>query len=144
MNLSLLNIIYFTACVCLFIRKGTLTHILSYALIAIEGCILVVTFVLFYEDPHLMGCFSSSFKPKIIIINHYYFYTLTLIVAVCLLSFFPHISWVAGIPIGTMLIYTIAFRPYKEIKENIRSSFNLLAMECFIGFKQYLEKINHL
>ncbi len=63
--------------------------------------------------------------------------TITLISTVTLLAILSNIAWTPLIPCGIMLLYTLAYRPYKKLSDNIRSSFNMLIMSAFIGLRIY-------
>ena len=67
---------------------------------------------------------------------------ITLISAVALLTILSNLVWVPLIPCAIMCVYTLAYRPYKNLGDNIRSSFNLIVMSAFywnnnINFSMY-------
>lgn len=51
----------------------------------------------------------------------------------------PHISFVPGIPILILLIYTLIARPYRRTKSNLRAVFNLFVMCSMVGLRAYIE-----
>jgi hypothetical protein len=69
---------------------------------------------------------------------HYLIYILLIVSSVTLLEVVPY-SWSAIIPYSFMIVYTLVYRPYKELRDNIRSAFNMLVICIFIGFKTYMQ-----
>ena len=67
--------------------------------------------------------------------SHYILMIIILISTVGLLTMVSNIVWVPLIPCVIMCLYTLAYRPYKNLGDNIRSSFNLIVMSAFIGIR---------
>ena len=65
---------------------------------------------------------------------------ITLISAVALLTILSNLVWVPLIPCAIMCVYTLAYRPYKNFGDNIRSSFNLIVMSAFLGLRMYVSQ----
>lgn len=54
------------------------------------------------------------------------------------MTLIPSQPYIALIPCVALLVFTLITKPYKEVKENYRSAFNLLVISSFISFKVYL------
>ena len=63
-----------------------------------------------------------------------------LISTVVLLTILSNLVWVPLIPCAIMCIYTLIYRPYKNLGDNIRSSFNLIVMSVFLGLRMYISQ----
>ena len=61
MNIILFNLIYFTMCVCIYIKYNNFNtnnpNILSIAIIIIQIIIFLSTIIRFYIEPCSFGCF---------------------------------------------------------------------------------------
>lgn len=137
MNIILVNFVYFVSCSVIFFKFGLITHIPSLITFSIQGLLTVFTFVRFYIDPVIFGYFRFSFNTNRLAMNHYFFHIINMILIVVLLSLFEE-TWMPLIPVSLMLIYTLAYRPYKLLRDNIRSAFNMLAIISFLLFRVYL------
>jgi uncharacterized membrane protein len=54
---------------------------------------------------------------------------------VLLLVLFPNIAWVCCIPVGLIMVETLAYRPYVELSENLRSFYYHLLMLLTVVLK---------
>lgn len=59
--------------------------------------------------------------------------------SVALLFFFSQHTFAALGPSFVFLIYTLIYRPYKFLKDNLRYAFNLLTICSFISLRVYVE-----
>lgn len=107
--------------------------------------IILIGMFCFYNKPARFGYLKRSFKSKRLALNHIYLLNLNLLLAPLLLVLLPKYSWAPAIPICLLLVYILAYRPYRIFKENLRSAFNLIIMLSFVGFRMYAEsKLNQV
>lgn len=59
--------------------------------------------------------------------------------SVVLVFLFSHHTYIALVPSFLFLLYTLIYRPYKYLKDNLRFSFNLLTICSFISLRVYVE-----
>lgn len=131
----LFHVTYFFAC--LSMSNGT-KSIVSIVLLLVGILLFFGVFVLFYRNAEAFGFFSTSFRQQKLAKYHYFIYTIVLIIIILFMTLIPSQPYIALIPCVALLVFTLITKPYKEIKENYRSAFNLLVMGSFIGFKVYL------
>lgn len=140
MTFVVINLTYFTFTSALFFKSGKLHNILSLVVFTITAIIILFCLLIFYKEPARFEYFLFSFRKEFLALHHFYLLILSLFLALPLLVVLPKYAWAPGIPIGLLLTYTLAYRPYKIIKENLRSAFNLSVMLSFIGFRMYVEE----
>lgn len=71
--------------------------------------------------------------------EHYCFIILMTTSSVALVFLFSSHAFISLVPSLVLLVYTLIYRPYKYLKNNLRSAFNLLAICSFISFRVYAE-----
>lgn len=141
MYICLTFFVYFTAFSIIYFKLGIIIHFSNLAIFSI--CVLLYLFIViqFCRDPTCFDYFRYSFRITNLAMNHYYIHISILLTSIALLTILPTYSWIAAAPLLLMTIYTLAYRPYKKTKDNLRSSFNYLTMLFFVAFKAYLEMI---
>ncbi len=89
---------------------------------------MVFTFVKFLRDPEPFKYFRYSFITKKLALEHYVIKIMVLVLTLLLVSLLPEHYYIHPIPPALMLVYTLAYRPYKFLGENLRASFNWLVI----------------
>lgn len=88
-------------------------EISSLAIMCVTIFIFVVTFVLLCCDPDPFDYFRYSFKKKVSTLGCWSIYIAGVVTSVLLLSVLPEMSWTPMIPLGVVMLYVLAFMPYK-------------------------------
>lgn len=111
MWICMFNLTYFVACSVIFFKYGNTTDTLSLVLFSLKGGIFIYMVFKFLYTPYNFKYFWNSFKNRKLAMNHYLIYTLVIIFSVILLGVTS--SWAPLIPYVFMLLYTLAYKPYK-------------------------------
>ena len=134
---TMLNLIYFVNCIGLVVRVGTIGNIMSVVIMSISGLLFIFAITRFYINPDPCGYFRYSFKLTTLALSHYLIIIIVLILAVVLLTIVSNLVWAPLIPSVLNCIFTMAYRPYKNLSDNIRSSFNMLVISSFLALRMY-------
>lgn len=132
-------LVYCAFCSAVFFSFGSLTNLPSLLLFGLTLLVIIFTLVQFARDPASFDYFRFSFRPTSLAMNHYFLHVLVLLAATLLLVLLPAYSWSGLAALLLMLLFTLAYRPYKELAENLRSAFNYAAMGSFLGFLLYVQ-----
>lgn len=147
MTCTTLMIIQFFSTSALFFRFGTKNDPFSLVIFTIAAIVILFTLLHFHIDPCSFHYFRYCFLPKYMAFNHFSLYILVLVVSTLLLVLAIEVSWLPIIPLFFLSIYSLVYRPYKLLMENIRSAFNLLIMCGFVSFRtsaQYISNVAQL
>lgn len=137
MYVCMFNLTYFVSMSYLFFKIGSASNILSLILFSIGILIMLATFLKFAIDPYLFGYFRFSFNIKSLAMQHYFLIILMTITSIILLFTFSKYTYISIAPPLILLLYTLIYRPYREIRNNLRYAFNLLAISSFLGLRAY-------
>jgi hypothetical protein len=122
-----------------FSNLDNLNHTASLAMFGVVAAVYFLTFVLFCCDPDPFDYFRYAFKKTRTGMAFYYVYAPALIGTAVLVMMMPERTWAPIIPISAMLLYLIAYRPYRERNENIRSAFNMVVMISCLSLRVLLQ-----
>ena len=139
---TMFNLTYLTLCSFIYYSYGNLDNLSSQILSALSLATTIATFIGVIILPEYAGRFRFSFRHHQLAFHHYFFHIACIVSTILLISFFPDYSWVAFIPQVLMLVYTIIFRPYKKLSENVRSAFNYTIMCVITSMRVYFSFIN--
>lgn len=139
LSLGMANLTYFMACSSIFFKYGNIKHIPSLVLFIVGTFCLLLLFLKFYTDPDPFGQFRYSFKTKYLAVNHYFLLILVVMSATGLMVALPQYSFAPLPPYILILVFTLIYQPYREVKENYRSAFNHLVVCSFIGMRIYIQ-----
>ncbi len=108
------NLVGFTAFTALFfINNSTYSYnIINLVVLSLGLLIYLCTFLLFWFTPDPFDYFRYTFKRSPFAMLYYYLYSLTLVCSVLLLELLP-LTWPPLIPVGCLLIFTLAYQPYR-------------------------------
>ena len=112
---TMFNFTYVTTCTAIYYYYGDILNISSEVLAALALTITISTFIGFIALPGFAGRFRFSFRVHNVAFFHYFFHIGCIISTILLILFLPEYPWVPFIPEVIMIIYTIAFRPYKKL-----------------------------
>lgn len=140
----MLNLIYYTNCICLVIKFGSIGNTMSILIMTISGICFLVAYIRFYLNPDPCDYFRYSFKFTTLALSHYLIMIFMLVSAVILLAVLFQLNWPPLIPCMIMCLYTLIYRPYQNISDNIRSALNMLTISIFIGFRMYASQCSLL
>lgn len=106
------NLTYFVACFVIFFKYGNKTDIASLVIISIKSAMFIYMILKFICTPYNFKYFWNSFKLRKLAMNHYVIYAFLIISSVGLLGIAQN-SWAPLIPYIIMMLYTLAYKPYK-------------------------------
>ena len=131
------NLTYLTTCLAIYYKYGDLSNVSSEILAGLSLGITLATFIGFVALPGFAGRFRFSFKIHSVAFWHYFFHIGCIVSTILFLLFFPNFPWIRFIPQVLMIIFTLAFQPYKKLSENIRSAFYYLFMCAVTSMRVY-------
>lgn len=95
----------------------------------------------FYIDPCPFNYFRFSYDSSSLALNHWHFHIVLIICISALVVLVPSkFSWAPAIPCAILMLFTLIYRPYKKLSDNLRSAYNLLVMSSFVGFRFFIEQ----
>lgn len=107
---------YFVVAAVLFSRFGDKADVASWVESVGLAAVFLACFLQFWRDPTCFDYFRYSFRETQLAMNHYFIIIPTLLISTLILSIPTNYSWLSLIPISLLLIYTIAYKPYKDHK----------------------------
>ena len=130
------NLVSFTTFSILFFKNNTsyTNNILDLIIFTLGLFLYIYTFVLFCLDPDPFDYFRYCFKRNTFSMAYYFFYSISIIGSIVLLQLMP-LSWPALIPVGCLFLLILIYRPYRELKDNLRNCFNLLIILGFLSLR---------
>ena len=120
-----------------FFKYGEITHIPSIILAAFSLFFTAACLINFWLFPGDSRRFRFSFRREKLALAHYYFHLFCIFLSVLLLNLLPEYPWCPLIPQVLMVIYTLVYRPYPKIFENLRSAYNYITMSVITSMSVY-------
>lgn len=140
MYASMLILIVFLSFVLIHIKSGNKEHLISWVLLSIPAILFVIQAARFWRYPDSYGYFRYSFRETELAMKHYMIVIAFLIAVVVLIAMMQSLLWTPAIPASLLLIYILAYKPYKELSENLRAAFNLVTICAFVGFRFWVSQ----
>ncbi len=140
MYATMLNLIVFLNFALIFIKSGNKDHFISWILLSVPAILFVVQTARFWRYPDSYGYFRYSFRETELAMKHYMIIITFLITVVVLIALMQSLLWTPAIPALLLLIYILAYKPYKELSENLRAAFNLVTICAFVGFRFWVSQ----
>ena len=119
---SLFTLTYALACSLVYYQHGDLTNIASEFLGFLSLAFILVVWILFFLYPGWTIRFRGVFEECHPALIHYHWHIICIILYVVLLGCLE-LPWPPLLPQAVTLIYTLIYRPYKELLENLFSAF---------------------
>ena len=140
MYATMLNLIMFLNFALIYIKFGNKEHFISWILLSVPALLFVVQTVRFWRYPDSYGYFRYSFRETELAMKHYMIVITFLIMVVVLIAMVQSLLWTPAIPALLLLIYILAYKPYKELSENLRAVFNLAIICAFVAFRFWISQ----
>ena len=124
MTFTTTNICPFATALFLFFSDTQIQHssnISELVFISLCSAMFVLTLVFLYFDPDPFDYFRYSFKREQLALYHFLIFILFEIITAVTVFLFPTKVWVSLIPFSILLLFTLAYRPFKYFKENVHS-----------------------
>lgn len=124
--------------VVVFVEIGDKGNIISWIIVGLYVMLFVFIKLMFFNEPTYFEIFWFSFRIHKILLHNYFIYVGGMIVGVVLLILFPMKPYLSVVVFVLMLVYLMLFRPYIEMKHNIRMCMNNLVICSFLFYNFYV------
>ena len=122
------NLTYLITCSVVFYKQGDLTDVASQVICGLSLLVTLLTLIAFALKPTFFLRFRFSFKRETRAFIHYFFHIVAITLSILCICLLPDLLYLSLAPPLFMMIYTVAYKPYKELVDNLRSAFNYLCM----------------
>lgn len=139
-SFCMVNLVSLCCSTMIFIKFGSIDSIPSLVLLVISILFTLGTLILFAVSPHQFLRFRYSFKYRTLYFKHYFIYIFIVIASLVLMGLEVPL-WAPVIPVGLLLVYSVAFKPYHFPLENVRACIFLLIM-CYSSAISWLRSIS--
>ena len=145
MFVNVLVLVPMILCATIYFRNNSdpLSSLSSIIMLAASCFIDFGTFVVFFIDPDCFDYFRYSFKRENLAMMYYWIYVPLTAASAIILVVMPELTWPPLIPVGILLIFTIVYRPYREIRSNIQCSLNLVIILAIFSLRVFNSYYNN-
>lgn len=143
MYFAVLNLVMFTLSVTIFFKSGVdiAANATTVAILAVGVLAYIFTFLFFSLDADSFDQFRYSFRPEAFAMLFYWLYTPAIILTVLLLTLLDS-TWPCLVPMTCLWLFSLLYRPYRELRENIRTVLNSLIVLAFLSLRVFNSYFN--
>lgn len=128
--------------VLLLLDTNHLTQIPNLVMLVFSSITIILAVFKFHFHAFHFTPLRVFYKHNILAQNHCLLNFAVVLLATVLLCVLSEQSFVPLIPLALMALYTLLLRPHLELKNNLRSVFNYIAMSALVGFKCYARTLS--
>lgn len=114
------------------------TEITSLLLIIIQAFMYLFIYCRLFHDPDPFGYFRYSFRPEVPAMMFYYYYSACILATIILLTILPEMTYIPMIPFLILLIFVMAYKPYRNQRDNIRFCYNSVVILSFLSLRLFI------
>lgn len=115
------------------------TEITSLLLIIIQAFM----YLLYTVDCFMILILSDTsvtlyFRPEVPAMMFYYYYSACILATIILLTILPEMTYIPMIPFLILLIFVMAYKPYRNQRDNIRFCYNSVVILSFLSLRLFI------